>query len=106
MKRVERYKTANRKVPFQGWLDKLRKEVQGCVIAHINRVAAGGVKKNLRSVGFGVHEIKISWGPGLRVYFGNRTNVMILLLLGGDKNSQNRDIKKAQRYWRSYNESN
>ena len=47
-------------------------------------------------------EIKIPHGPGLRVYFGEDGDKIILLLVGGDKRSQSRDIKKAKEYWSNY----
>ena len=62
-------------------------------------------KKHIKSLGDGVFEIKIPHGPGLRVYFAEIENVIMLLLLGGDKSTQTRDIKKAKEYWRQYNAS-
>ena len=52
---------------------------------------AGGAKKNIKALGDRVFEIKVNYGPGYRVYFGELDNVIILLLSGGDKSSQKRD---------------
>lgn len=52
-----------------------------------------------RSVGEGVNELKINYGPGYRVYFGQEGQTMVILLCGGDKNTQQKDIQRAQEYW-------
>ena len=77
---------------------------QARIDVYIKRVASGGSKNNIKSLGDGVFEIKINYGPGFRVYFGEVQNAIILLLLGGDKSSQKRDIIKAKSYWRQFNE--
>ena len=55
-----------------------------------------------RSVGQGVHELKIDYGPGYRVYFGQDGTKLVILLCGGDKRTQNADIKAAKAYWAAY----
>ena len=72
------------------------------IYAYIDRVAAGGAKRNIKSLGDGVYEVKIDVGPGYRVYFGELDGRIILLLVGGDKKSQRRDIKTAKNYWSEY----
>lgn len=57
---------------------------------------------NYRSVGEGVCELKIDYGAGYRVYFGQVGSVVVLLLCGGDKSTQDRDIKLAKEYWKDY----
>jgi putative addiction module killer protein len=80
---------------FSNWLDDL-KDIQGRarIQARIQRLAAGnpGVYRNLK---FGVSELKVDVGPGYRVYYTQRHNVMIILLCGGDKASQRADIELA-----------
>jgi putative addiction module killer protein len=56
----------------------------------------------LESVGEGVFELKIDYGSGYRLYFGQEDLSIIILLCGGDKSSQARDIKKAKQYWQDY----
>ncbi len=62
----------------------------------------GGGKKNVKFLGDGVFEIKVNFGPGFRIYFAEERNTLFLLLLGGNKNTQERDIEKAKKYWREY----
>lgn len=88
--------------PFTEWHESLELKVQARVSAFIDRVAAGGGKKNVRALGDGVFEIKIDVGPGYRVYFGEDGKKIILLLVGGDKGTQTKDIATAKRYWRQY----
>jgi putative addiction module killer protein len=67
----------------------------------LNRIQAGTFA-NCASVGEGVYEMKVDYGPGYRVYFGEDGD-LIILLAGGDKDSQARDVAKAKEYWRDYN---
>ena len=102
MRQISKYRDVAGKEPFQGWLDSLDLSVQAKIYAFIIRVARGASRKNTKPVGDGVYEITIHSGPGYRVYFGEVGNEMILLLTGGDKSSQSRDIRQAKDYWRNY----
>jgi len=84
-------------------MQSLDKQSQARIDAYIQRVAMGAAKKNTKAVGKAVFEIKINSGPGYRVYFGEVGRRMILLLIGGDKSTQSRDIIRAQEFWRDYN---
>lgn len=55
-------------------------------------------------VGLGISELKINYGPGYRVYFGRAGDRIVLLLCGGDKSTQNKDIREAYDYWQFYKE--
>jgi putative addiction module killer protein len=85
---------------FARWLDDLR-DVQGRarVQARIERLVAGN-PGDVAPVGGGVSELRIAIGPGYRVYFKKRGRELILLLAGGDKSTQARDIKTALRLGR------
>ena len=101
-RKVRYFVTDNGISPFQTWFEKLEQTTRAIVARNIQKVAWGGGKKSVKSLKGGVFEIKISYGSGYRVYFAEDGNEIILLLIGGDKKSQNRDIKKAKDFWSSY----
>lgn len=82
--------------PFEDWLDGLR-DRQGRVrmLSQLRKLGDGNFG-NAKSVGEGVHELRMDFGPGYRAYFINRNDRLILLLCGGDKSSQKRDIALAR----------
>jgi putative addiction module killer protein len=82
---------------FANWLDSLR-DIQGKarVMVRIERLASGNAG-DVKPVGEGVSEMLINYGPGYRVYFIQRGSELIILLAGGDKSSQSRDVKAAVR---------
>ena len=104
IKEIEKYQTADGKEPFSDWLESLPADIQARVYAYIRRLAQGGARNNIESVGDGVKEIRIHFGPGYRVYFGEVKSRIVLLLIGGTKRTQDADIKKAKSYWSDYNE--
>ena len=89
---------------FVQWLDDLR-DIQGRarVQARIERLAAGN-PGDVEPVGEGVSELRINYGPGYRVYFKKRGRELIILLAGGDKSTQVKDIKAALRLARNLQE--
>ncbi len=102
MKTVKMLQLPGGKEPYREWYEKLDGTTRRKVSAFVERVSLGGAKKNIKELGDGVFEIKIDHGPGYRVYFAEKRNVLILLLLGGDKSTQFRDIQQAKKYWREY----
>ena len=89
---------------FAGWLDTLRDlRARARIQARIERLA-GGNPGDVEPVGEGVSELRISYGPGYRVYFKRYKRELIILLAGGDKSSQARDIKAALRLARNLSE--
>jgi putative addiction module killer protein len=101
-KEVQLYVTEDGHVPFEAWLNGLRDlKTKATVDARIARLRLG-LLGNAREVGEGVHELKIDFGPGYRVYFANIGRTIIILLSGGDKSTQKRDIKKAKTYWADF----
>lgn len=96
---IRNYVTSNGVEPFEEWLDSLRdKRVQAIVLERLNRVRLGNLG-DCRHLGEGVHELRIHYGPGYRVYFGKLGEVIVILLCGGAKGTQKRDIRKAREYW-------
>lgn len=87
--------------PFRSWLSSLDKSTRARVQARILRFETENLGDH-KEVGDGVCEARLAFGPGYRVYFGRRGRELVLLLLGGDKGSQARDIKRAKHYWASY----
>jgi putative addiction module killer protein len=81
---------------FDGWLTRLKDQVGKAIIVKRIRSAEAGNFGDCESVGDGVAEMRIHFGPGYRVYFTRRGNVVYLLLMGGDKSSQKRDILRAK----------
>ena len=82
---------------FRKWRTKLKDERARVLIAsRLDRLAFGNAG-DVKPVGQGVSELRIDHGPGYRVYFQKRGNTIILLLCGGDKRTQDRDIKMAKR---------
>ena len=67
----------------------------------LDRVRLGNFGDN-RSVGEGVHELRVNYGPGYRIYFARKGERIILLLLGGDKASQEKDIIRAKEFWNDH----
>jgi putative addiction module killer protein len=82
---------------FQGWLDELAdRKAQVRIVARL-RQAEGGNLGDWAPVGGQVSEMRVHVGPGYRLYFTRRGGVLIIMLAGGDKSTQARDIKRAQR---------
>lgn len=82
---------------FQDWLDALKDvKVQLRIVARL-RLAEAGNLGDWKSVGKEVSEMRVAFGPGYRLYFTKRQNVLIVMLAGGEKSTQARDIKRAQK---------
>ena len=81
---------------FCKWYDKLHLNIQNKIDSDIDKVSKGNFA-NCKSVGEGVHEIKIDYQKGYRVYFTNKNGEIIILLLGGNKSTQQEDIENAKK---------
>ena len=95
------YETASGKAPYQDWFEGLGKREQIIIDARLTRLRQGNLG-SFRSVGNGVKELKIDFGPGYRIYFAEDGDKIVVLLCAGDKGSQSNDIREAQEYWADY----
>ena len=89
---------------YQEWLDRLRDQAgRARILVRVDRLIHGnpGDHRNLQG---GVSELKIDFGPGYRVYYTQRGDQLLLLLIGGDKSSQAKDIAKAQQLAKDFEE--
>lgn len=81
---------------YSRWFDDLRdRQARARINARIRRLSLGN-PGDMKPVGEGVSEMRIDYGPGYRVYFVRRGQALVILLAGGDKHTQDRDIKMAQ----------
>ena len=99
---IQRYVTVDGQVPFDNWYNSLRNsKISTTIDKRLNRVILGNLG-DCQSVGEGVFELRIDYGPGFRIYFGQVGTTIITLLCGGDKSTQDRDIRQAIEYWTDY----
>jgi putative addiction module killer protein len=98
------YQIPNGHEPFRRWFLSIRDtRIRRRIQARLTSVRAGNLGDH-RSVGDGVWELRLDFGPGYRIYYGEVDNTIVLLLCGGDKSSQQRDIERAKNYWIEYKE--
>ncbi|ANP48140.1 type II toxin-antitoxin system RelE/ParE family toxin [Candidatus Viadribacter manganicus] len=91
---------------FAEWIDNLRDRAGAAQVLHRLARLERGNPGIVAPVGEGVSELKIDFGPGYRVYFGQRGQELVIILAGGDKSSQERDIKAAKRLWDEWKKQN
>ena len=92
------------RVPFDLWVNQLRdRRAKAKILVRLDRISTGNFG-DVKSVGGGVSELRVKEGKGYRVYFGRAGNKVVILLCGGDKSTQQGDIKQAMKFWREYNE--
>lgn len=95
------YETEDGKRPFQKWLEGIDRQARRKVEIALLRLEEGNTG-SLKSVGGGVHEIRLTHGPGYRVYLGREGDQLVILLHGGTKKRQSDDIARAKDFWRAY----
>jgi putative addiction module killer protein len=97
------YEAEDGSVPARDWLDAREgTEEYGEIMVQLERVKGGNFGDH-RSVGNGVNELRINFGPGYRVYYGQLGRELVILLVVGSKPTQDRDIKTAKKYWKELN---
>ena len=95
--------TPEGKNPYREWLETLDVTPRARIQARVLRFSTGNLGDH-KSVGGGVWEARVMFGPGYRIYFAKDGEQLVLLLLGGDKSTQAADVARAQESWKAYQE--
>ncbi len=99
-KTIRNYVTTSGKEPFEDWLQSLKDvKTRAIIRTRLNRVRVGNFGDS-KSLGEGIHELRIHYGPGYRLYIGEWDDTIVILLCGGSKRTQDRDIRRAKEYRR------
>jgi putative addiction module killer protein len=98
---VREYIDAAGRSPFTKWLRALNVQAAAKVATALERIADGNLS-NVKTVGNGVLEYKVDFGPGYRIYFGRDGDRLVILLAGGTKKRQQEDIRQAKANWEDY----
>jgi|SRR5579875_1431647 len=98
---IVEYLDASGRSPYAEWFDRLNAQAAAKVATAITRMAEGNLS-NVKSVGGGVLESRIDFGPGYRIYLGREGDRLVILLGGGTKKRQQRDISDALARWQDY----
>lgn len=105
-KEIRIYETQTGEQPFTAWLFGLKDtKARQIIIQRLKRLSLGNTG-DCKTLIADLSELRIDFGPGYRVYFGEELSQIILLLCAGDKSSQEKDIKLAKQYWKDYRSAN
>lgn len=104
--RINEYTDDKGNSPYAGWLGKLRdKKIKAKIMIRVDRMELG-LFGDVKPIGDGLSELRINYASGYRVYYGKEGNQVYLLLCGGDKSTQMKDIKLAKKYWQDHKRRN
>jgi putative addiction module killer protein len=95
---VRVFRLKNGQAPFELWRGRLELTTRAHITRRVGRMRLGNFG-DWRSVGSGEFELRIHWGPGYRIYYARHGERLVLLLGGGEKRSQEKDIAEAKRLW-------
>ena len=98
---IREYLDESGRSPFVAWFEALEAQAAAKVTVALVRLENGNMS-NVKSVGGGVLEYRINWGPGYRIYFGRDGDRLVILLAGGTKRRQQKDIRDAGERWADY----
>jgi putative addiction module killer protein len=98
---IREYVDSRGRSPFAKWFQRLDGTAAAKVTVALARIEMGNLS-NVKSVGGGVLEYRVDWGPGYRLYFGRDGHTLVILLAGGTKKQQQRDVAAAQERWADY----
>jgi len=102
--KIYKFQDETGRIPFDDWITGMRdKRAEKRVQIRIDRLVLG-LEGDWKSVGGDVRELRITEGKGYRVYYAWDGDKLVILLCGGDKSSQGKDIEKAKSYWRKYHD--
>jgi putative addiction module killer protein len=101
MLEIRYYVAASGKTPFAEWFAELDAVASAKIVRALARMEQGNLS-NVKGVGEGVLEYRIDFGPGYRIYFGRDGETIVVLLIGGTKKRQQRDIDAAHACWQDY----
>ncbi|WP_395742238.1 type II toxin-antitoxin system RelE/ParE family toxin [Prosthecobacter sp.] len=97
------FRHASEESPYLDWLETLDWKMQERILARVARMKKGQFG-DCKSLDRGLYELRLFFGPGYRVYFGEHKGKTVIILGGGDKATQSKDIKRAREYWKTYQE--
>lgn len=99
---IELYETATGHCPFDDWFEDIQeKYTRAKILTRLDRLKLGNFG-DCKALGDGISELRIHYGPGFRIFYSKIGTKVILLLCGGDKRSQTKDIKMAKEYLKEY----
>ncbi len=101
MVEVREYLDRSRRSPFAEWFDGLNAQAAAKVTTAVTRIGLGNFS-NVKGVDGGIYEYRLDFGPGYRIYFGKDGEVLVILLGGGIKKRQQKDIENAIARWHDY----
>lgn len=99
---IELYETASGLCPFGDWFESLKEQnMRAKILTRLDRLKLGNFG-DCKALSDKIFELRIHYGPGIRIYYSKIGNKIVLLLCGGDKSSQTKDINKAKEYLKQY----
>lgn len=97
------FENENQEEPFTAWLLSLDSVVKKRILARLARLQVGNFG-DCKKIAANIFELRCFFGAGYRIYFGKERERIVILLCGGDKSTQTKDILKAEQYWSKYND--
>jgi putative addiction module killer protein len=98
---IRQYIDRSGRSPFDRWFEKLNDSAKARITVHLDRLERGNFSA-AKSVGEGVSELRLDFGPGFRIYFGKDGEQIVILLGGGTKKRQQLDIETAKAIWQEF----
>ncbi|MDQ1352393.1 MAG: hypothetical protein QG657_2699 [Acidobacteriota bacterium] len=104
-KTLKIFQDKNGNEPFIDWLESIKdSKTRSRIYTRLDRLQTGNPGDH-HAIESGVFELRLHFGPGYRIYYGEDGDTIVILLIGGDKKTQSKDIVKALSFWKNYKES-